>query len=450
MSVRFQRPMGAVLAGLLLFGGVSLVSVIAGSVPASAVQTNVLRTGSVSGPAVSVGDVLTETISLSSVDGVIRCPQGTAQETVTSNPTAPGTAQLSLVAFSPTDCTYAGFPLSLVAQNLPTTLSVSDGTGNPVLTGPIQVSEAFCTGYSPGLSGSWSNTANAMTFTDQFFSVISGGCAGVAFNVTLGSIVDSTVNGSPEVFVADVSGTVTAMNQSYTAAEGVPITEPSASLELGSSDTDPNPSAQCCDAALVTAPANGTVVVNPDGGFTYTPDAGFSGHDSFTFSLTDTDGNMSAPATVTIPVLANCNVATWAVTGTFPVAPQDAKGFYIGQDGGDVHRLLGAPREQGHQVHRDRHHRPERQRDPILERHPHQGQRHAAQCGHGVDRRRADPAVPVPHREIPRRDVVPSLVQLVDHLQAADQRGDRHHAADLPGQRQVAPGRQPLHAASMS
>ena len=334
MSVRFQRPMGAVLAGLLLFGGVSLVSVIAGSVPASAVQTNVLRTGSVSGPAVSVGDVLTETISLSSVDGVIRCPQGTAQETVTSNPTAPGTAQLSLVAFSPTDCTYAGFPLSLVAQNLPTTLSVSDGTGNPVLTGPIQVSEAFCTGYSPGLSGSWSNTANAMTFTDQFFSVISGGCAGVAFNVTLGSIVDSTVNGSPEVFVADVSGTVTAMNQSYTAAEGTPITEPSASLELGSSDTDPNPSAQCCDAALVTAPANGTVVVNPDGGFTYTPDAGFSGHDSFTFTLTDTDGNVSAPATVTIPVLANCNVATWAVTGTFPVAPQDAKGFYIGQDGG--------------------------------------------------------------------------------------------------------------------
>jgi len=130
------------------------------------------------------------------------------------------------------------------------------------------------------------------------------------------------------------TGTVTAMNQSYTAAEGVPITEPSASLELGSSDTDPNPSAQCCDAALVSAPANGTAVVDPDGGFTYTPDAGFSGHDSFTFSLTDTDGNVSAPATVTITVLAHCNVATWPVSGTFPVAPQDAKGLYIGQDGG--------------------------------------------------------------------------------------------------------------------
>jgi len=147
--------------------------------------------------------------------------------------------------------------------------------------------------------------------------------------------LDSTATPSVTIsYTASVSGTVTAMNQSYTAAEGTPLTEPSASLEIGSSDTDPNPSAQCCDAALVTAPANGTVVVNPDGGFTYTPDAGFSGHDSFTFTLTDTDGNVSVPATVTIPVLANCNVATWPVTGTFPVAPQDAKGFYIGQDGG--------------------------------------------------------------------------------------------------------------------
>ena len=37
---------------------------------------------------------------------------------------------------------------------------------------------------------------------------------------------------------------------------------------------------------------------------------------------------------MTIPVLANCDVAAWPVTGTFPVAPQDAKGFYIGQSGG--------------------------------------------------------------------------------------------------------------------
>ena len=129
-------------------------------------------------------------------------------------------------------------------------------------------------------------------------------------------------------------GTVKAQDLAFTAAENTPLTEPSASLELGSSDTDPNPSAQCCDAALDTAPANGTAVVNDNGSFTYTPDAGFSGKDSFTYTLTDTDGNTSAPATVTMTVLANCDVNAWPVHGTFPVAPQDPEGFYIGQSGG--------------------------------------------------------------------------------------------------------------------
>ena len=51
----------------------------------------------------------------------------------------------------------------------------------------------------------------------------------------------------------------------------------------------------------LTDPANGTVVVNPDGTFTYTPDAGFSGADSFTYKITDVDGDVSE-ATATISV----------------------------------------------------------------------------------------------------------------------------------------------------
>ena len=48
-------------------------------------------------------------------------------------------------------------------------------------------------------------------------------------------------------------------------------------------------------------PTNGTLVFNPDGTFTYTPDADFNGTDSFTYTLTDSDGE-SASATVTITV----------------------------------------------------------------------------------------------------------------------------------------------------
>ena len=72
-------------------------------------------------------------------------------------------------------------------------------------------------------------------------------------------------------------GTVKAQDLAFTAAEGTPLSEPSASLEIGSSDTDPNTTAECCDATLGVAPANGTAVVNTDGSFTYTPDAGFWG-----------------------------------------------------------------------------------------------------------------------------------------------------------------------------
>ena len=43
--------------------------------------------------------------------------------------------------------------------------------------------------------------------------------------------------------------------------------------------------------ALDQGAANGTVVLNPDGTFTYTPNAGFSGDDSFTYTITDADGD---------------------------------------------------------------------------------------------------------------------------------------------------------------
>ncbi|MBL4637806.1 MAG: cadherin-like domain-containing protein [Proteobacteria bacterium] len=50
-------------------------------------------------------------------------------------------------------------------------------------------------------------------------------------------------------------------------------------------------------------PANGTVVLNDDGTFTYTPAANFSGEDSFDYTLTD-DGGNSATATATVNVIA--------------------------------------------------------------------------------------------------------------------------------------------------
>ncbi|WP_040306448.1 Ig-like domain-containing protein, partial [Ahrensia sp. R2A130] len=43
-------------------------------------------------------------------------------------------------------------------------------------------------------------------------------------------------------------------------------------------------------ATLGTAPTNGTVIVNTDGTYTYTPAADFNGTDTFTVSVDDGNG----------------------------------------------------------------------------------------------------------------------------------------------------------------
>src|SRR5207237_1442325 len=56
-------------------------------------------------------------------------------------------------------------------------------------------------------------------------------------------------------------------------------------------------------AGVATGPAHGKLTLNLDGGFTYTPNAGFGGADSFTYQASD-GSTASTPATVTISVTA--------------------------------------------------------------------------------------------------------------------------------------------------
>jgi hypothetical protein len=55
--------------------------------------------------------------------------------------------------------------------------------------------------------------------------------------------------------------------------------------------------------AIVTKPVDGTASVNSsDGSISYTPVAGFIGSDSFTYTAADTNGDVSAPATVSVDI----------------------------------------------------------------------------------------------------------------------------------------------------
>lgn len=89
----------------------------------------------------------------------------------------------------------------------------------------------------------------------------------------------------------------TANADAYATAYATALNVPTAGV-LGN-DTDPN--LQALTAQLVTNPTNGVVALNANGSFTYTPNAGFSGADSFTYRASD--GTLtSSPATVTINV----------------------------------------------------------------------------------------------------------------------------------------------------
>ncbi|MEM1149129.1 MAG: Ig-like domain-containing protein [Pseudomonadota bacterium] len=66
-------------------------------------------------------------------------------------------------------------------------------------------------------------------------------------------------------------------------------------------DNDPEGGAITVDPTPITDVSNGTLVLNPDGTFTYTPDANFIGTDSFVYEIADPSG-LTAQATVTITI----------------------------------------------------------------------------------------------------------------------------------------------------
>ncbi|MBU3123419.1 tandem-95 repeat protein, partial [Sinomicrobium sp. 2019215] len=77
----------------------------------------------------------------------------------------------------------------------------------------------------------------------------------------------------------------------------IPVTIPVLDNDVaGNAPIDP------ATVTIGTAPANGTPVVNPDGTVEYTPNTGYEGEDSFTYTVKDDEGYISNEATVTITI----------------------------------------------------------------------------------------------------------------------------------------------------
>ena len=112
-------------------------------------------------------------------------------------------------------------------------------------------------------------------------------------------------DGTLDSNIATISISVTAVNDapvalddSYGTSEDTPLTVAAASGVLANdSDVD----GDSLTAALVSGPSHGTLTLSADGSFTYTPEADYSGSDTFTYKASD--GSLeSNSATVTINV----------------------------------------------------------------------------------------------------------------------------------------------------
>jgi VCBS repeat-containing protein len=113
-------------------------------------------------------------------------------------------------------------------------------------------------------------------------------------------------DGALDSNTATVSLTVTAVNDapvaannSYTTPEETALNVSAASGVLGN-DTDVD--GDTLTAVLVSGPSHGTLTLNANGSFTYTPGAQYNGPDSFTYKARDPSGALSGVATVTLTV----------------------------------------------------------------------------------------------------------------------------------------------------
>ncbi len=181
----------------------------------------------------------------------------------------------------------AAAPLSVTYIATPTITSLSPATG------PVGTQVTIMGTNLSNASAVRFNGTPASSFVVNSASSIT---AVVAAGTTTGRVTVTTPGGtatSPYDFVVRVAPTTVA--DSYTTPQNVTLTGNVLTNDIG---TNPR-------AILINRPANGTLALNPDGSFTYVPNPGFTGTDSFTYYACDPNlpllcGN---PATVTISVV---------------------------------------------------------------------------------------------------------------------------------------------------
>ncbi len=222
------------------------------------------------------------------------------------------------------------------AVAITSTLTVSDDDDATIASATVSITSGFTSGADVlsftnqnGITGSYDASTGVLTLSGaasladyqaalrsvEFSTSDSSASPAnrvVSFAVTDSIGAASTSAAQRTIDVSEANQPPTAVNHTYSAVGNTPLgvgTTPSgpAATVSGSvlnGDSDPD-STSPLSVTGNTNPAHGTVTMNPDGTFTYVPDAGYSGPDSFQYTITDSDdpaNPKSATATVTIDV----------------------------------------------------------------------------------------------------------------------------------------------------
>jgi VCBS repeat-containing protein len=159
---------------------------------------------------------------------------------------------------------------------------------------------------------------------------------------------DGTLSSNPAtvtISVTPVNDTPTAADDAYSTTEDTALTVAVPGVLGNDNDPDGNP----LSAVLVAGPSNGTLTLNANGSFTYTPAAHYDGTDSFTYRASDgTLDSNQAKVTLTVTAI---NEAPTAGDDTYSTTEDTALTVaapgVLGNDNDPDHDSLSAVRVSG-------------------------------------------------------------------------------------------------------
>ena len=198
----------------------------------------------------------------------------------------------------------AGVPHTFTIANTGTATLTLSGTPRVTLTGATGDFTVTVQPATATVAG-----GSTTTFTVRFNPTAAG-----TRQATV-SIANDDSDENPYTFTIQGNGVVanhppTADDDSY----GTPRDQPLTVALPGALANDSDPDGDPLTAIKLTDPAHGTVALNPDGSFTYTPNPGYVGPDSFTYKVNDGHADSNA-ATVNLTVSAVAEIPTlseWA------------------------------------------------------------------------------------------------------------------------------------------